>query len=751
MSDARVSASARTCIATFAASLAAFLLAGCGADDPLAGVRELQLEGNYQASLEPAREAFERQPDDPETQYRYGMALGRTGEMSLAQFSLRKAMESPEWRVQAGLELAAMELLTDNAEGAVEVANQVLESQPDHVDGLLLRSRAWAMSRSHYDRSLADADRVRELDPGNIEALSLRAVSLIALSRLDEAEEAMAQLDASARDAESEEQIAGFCAMRALFAKEKGELDKAEQLFDECVEAHPNDPDVVKESLKFFDEQHRPDHGVEILRKALADAPAQSQIRRMLAERLRQSGKVSEAEQILREGTELENPGRAVVAWVDLADHFHAVEDDQAAAEALSRAVQIAGAQADPELLFNFADALVMAGRFDDAHAVAGRITVPAQRELVEGRIALDEGKPADALAHFSAGLRLWPDNAVARYYAARAAEALGDYDRAVAEYRYSLRAGSDATDARLRLGRLQEALGQNELALGAAQHDNDRSPAGLEADLLALRVAGRSGNAQALGSLLSRYHDQPAQRAQAFAAAAEGVRDRLGPKAAATGIERAKELDLTDPRDAAALRIFVDCLVAAGETTQALAAAKAALAKHPEPAVFYEIQGAALEASGAGADAVRAAYARAVELDPGRSARALAGLARLAAASDVATALEDYRLAAAADPHDAAPLRASAELLLAQGRQEEAEARLAEAVARDPYDGASAARLAGLLLDRGGDLDRALALAKAAARFERSAESEALLARVYERRGEPLPAKAAPPAAPQP
>ena len=91
MSDARVSASARTCIAMFAASLAAFLLAGCGADDPLAGVRELQLQGNYPASLEPARAAIERQPDDPETQYRYGMALGRTGEMSVAQFALRKA------------------------------------------------------------------------------------------------------------------------------------------------------------------------------------------------------------------------------------------------------------------------------------------------------------------------------------------------------------------------------------------------------------------------------------------------------------------------------------------------------------------------------------------------------------------------------------------------------------------------------------------------------------------------------------
>src|SRR4029453_18162575 len=163
----------------------------------------------------------------------------------------------------------------------------------------------------------------------------------------------------------SEQYIGGICAMRARFAREKGDLEKAEQLFGECVAAHPNDPDVLKEALDFFDFRKQPERSLEVLRKALADAPMSNQVRRMLAERLRGAGKVAEAGQVLREGTQLENPIVAQAAWVDLADHLHALEDHAAAAEALTQAVKLAGDRADPQLLFDYADALVIAGRFD--------------------------------------------------------------------------------------------------------------------------------------------------------------------------------------------------------------------------------------------------------------------------------------------------------------------------------------------------------------------------------------------------
>jgi tetratricopeptide (TPR) repeat protein len=743
------------------AALAA-ALASCGSSDPVADVRDLQAQGRFDESLEPARALTEASPGNPEVLYLYGRALVRTRQMSLAQFPLRKAMESPDWLVPAGLELAGAELATDNAESAIEATSRILEAQPEHLEALLLRSRARAQDRRHYDEALADADRALEVDPGNFEAMMLRVVSLLGLERVEDAEKGLAELETAARDTDSASDIGRVCGMRALLTKEKGDREGAERLFDECLAAHPADATVIQEAIKFFDEGRKPERVVEILRKALAEAPSSSSVRRALADRLRARGEAAESERVLREGTELGTPGLAQEAWVDLGNHFHALGDDAAAATALERAVEIGGAQTDPQLRFDYADALVMAERYDEALAAARELTVPAQRALVEGRVALEQGRAAEALAHFDEGLRLWPDNPVARYYAALAAEAVGDFDRAAAELRYSIRAGVATTDARLRLARLHLAEGADDLAVAVAMHDIDRSPAAFENHLVGIRAAARGGQRPALKAGLARFKDRPVERARVLAAAAEGIRERRDAAAAVRLLRGAEGLDLTDPAQADALRVLVACLAEAGDAAGALEAAKAALATHPDAAVLHAIHGQALAAGGASNDSVRTAYARALELDADL-AEALLGLARVAAASgDAAAALDLYAKAAAADPENAEPLRASAELLVAQGQAQQAEARLAQALARNPYDGRAAAQLAALLLERGAELDRALALAKAAARFGGGSEAQRLLARVHERRGEPELAKAAaekaarppaakPPAQPEP
>jgi tetratricopeptide (TPR) repeat protein len=526
--------------------------------------------------------------------------------------------------------------------------------------------------------------------------------------------------------------------MRATFAKEKGDLEAAERLFDEALEAHPADFLLVREALEFFDRQGRPERGVEILREALAELPTAGLFRRSLADRLRQSGDVAGAEQVLREGTGLENPAVAVESWVDLANHHHALGDYSAAAEALERAVAIQGTR-DPQLVFDYADALVMAERYDQALEVARGMQVAAHRDLVEGRVALEQGRAAEALARFDAALRWWPDNEVARYYAALAAEGTGDFDRAIAEYRYSIRADPNATDARLRLARLHEAEGAGDLALVVLQHDSARNPAGFDAELVAVRVTARLGRGRQLRAHLARLAKQPGALGPSIAAAAEGVRDRQGPAAAADFIRDREQLDLTDPRNAEALRVLVGCLVDAGRAGEALAAARAAVAKHPDAAAFHAALAEALRASTAPAEQVRGAWSRALELDGDHSAAALAGLAQLAAESgDAAGALDLYARAAAEDPEDASALRASAELLVALGRREEAEAQLEQALERDPYHGATAVRLAELLLERDAELDRALLLARRGVRFGGRASAEPLVARILERRGGP-------------
>jgi tetratricopeptide (TPR) repeat protein len=361
---------------------------------------------------------------------------------------------------------------------------------------------------------------------------------------------------------------------------------------------------------------------------------------------------------------------------------------------------------------------------------------VRPHRDLVEGRVALEQGRPAEALERFGAALRLWPDNQVARYYAAGAAERAGDFDRAIAEYRYSIRSDPDATDARERLARLHEAEGAGDLGLAVLRHDSRRSPAGLDADLLAVRLTARLGRARQLGALLADLAGR-GELGAAVAAAAEGLRAREGPALAADWVLEAPRLDLEDPRNADALRTLVDCLAEAGRAKEALGRVEPALAKHPDVAAFHSIHAAALRATGAPPEAVRAAYARALELDPEHSAAALVGLARLAAeAGDPAAALDLYARAAVLEPEDATPPRAAAELLLSLGRREEAEQQLEQALEREPHRGEAAVRLAELLLERNAELDRALELAQRGVRFGGGVPAQEMVARVLEQRG---------------
>jgi tetratricopeptide (TPR) repeat protein len=699
-----------------AATAVAALLAApaCSQRDPLEDVRAQQAAGNYAATLEPLRALIEAKPDDPELHYLHGMALMRTSQPSLAAWSLRKAMEDPAWLSRAGLQLAASAMLTGNAEVAIETTGKLLEAEPENVAALVLRAEAKAASRRDYEGALADADRALELDPDEQNAMVTRAVALLGLARVDDAEKAIAELERRVLEADlGSEAGARFCLVRATFLKEKGDAKSAETGIEGCLEKYPKDGRVVGEAIEFHDAAGNAERSLAILRASLAAAPEATGYRVALAMRLEQAGAREEAEQLLREGTESKEPALASISWVDLANLYASREDFGASAGALAKAISLSP-DPRPELLFQHAETLLLAGRNAEARAEAERLGVPAHRELVLARALLAEGKPQEALARFDAGLALWPDNGIARYYAARAAEQLGDFDRAIAEYRYAIRAGIDQTDARYRLARLHEAERAYDLAIVAARHTSATVPADPEAERVALRILARLGRLHEARDVIALRSRQPERWGPTVAAMAEGLAQSQGAAAAAKLVRETEALDLREPRNADALRALVRFLCEAGDAVGARAAADAAIAAHPDVAAFHALRGDALAQAGAPAADVRAAYERALALDAGH-VPALAGLARLAAASnDVEGALALYARLGEVDTTelgDGAPRRAWAELLLAQGRKDEAAARLADLLLLDPYDGSAAARLAEL---RGGDAS----LSKRAERF---------------------------------
>ena len=76
---------------------------------------------------------------------------------------------------------------------------------------------------------------------------------------------------------------------------------------------------------------------------------------------------------------------------------------------------------------------------------------MPAQRHLILGRVAQERRQHAKALVEFAEAAKVWPNNAFARYYTALSAEHVGDFDRALEEYRYASVVGRARTRARAR------------------------------------------------------------------------------------------------------------------------------------------------------------------------------------------------------------------------------------------------------------------------------------------------------------
>jgi tetratricopeptide (TPR) repeat protein len=730
-----------------AALLVCLAFSGCDEVDPLEALRQQQAAGDYEGSVEPLRELLAVRPDDPEVNFLYGRALAFT-QPNLAMWSLREAMKDPEWLVPAGTQLALLALAAGDYNEVAEITGAILEREPDNVRVLMMRANAYAHSKQNPDLALAGARRILELDPHATEAYEPLILALLGLDRFEEAREALAEAGRLLVELETDEAVrAWHCATTAMFEQESGDLAQARETWIACLAAHPIDLDVVSSAVGFYDSQGEPVRSLEVLRAALEGDPASQFFRVSLAQRLQASGDTAEAEAVLREATRSEDPELAALGWMDLGQFRRALGEYGAAADAMERALELVreSGSVAPQLLFEYADALVLADRFVRALEVAETLPVPAHRELIRGRVAQERRDPARALEAFDEALRLWPDNPWARYYAALAAQELGDFERALAEFRNAVRIEPGATDARTRGAALLLAQGKAESALIMLQTQMEEVPLEIEGQLLAMRLSGFLGDTVAVAKYFEMIEaSRPARAGQALAEAAEGLVRRSGPALALDMLRTAPGVDFSDPRYAPALRAIVRFSHRAGETAEARVEVQAIFAAQPDSGEIQAIRGLDLELSGAPAEAVRAAYARALELEPG-NAWALAGLGRLASGADPEAALSFFDRAASADPSDPGPKLQAARALVASGELERAERRLDALLLEHPFEAEAAAECARLDLERGVATPRTLERARRAVRFGGGADALELLSRVHAQRDEPdLAARAA-------
>lgn len=730
----RTHARSRTRAAALACLLAVVALA-CGGDESLDQLRALQAKGDFTATVEPLRRLVDAHPDDPEASYLYGIALLNTGAPDRAIWAIRKAAASPAWKRPAGLALANAAFAAQEWENAIRSANELLEDDPDDVDALLVRANARLENHDDLESVIADLDRVIELRPDDVNARIARVSTLIAMGRVDEAAEGITALEDEAKASDVPEPLrAQVCAIAAAFANDRGRHDEAKAKFEACLEQFPRNMAVVGEYVDFLDQRQMPEAANAVMRATLEQSPNDSSIRLSLSRRLVSMKRYEESEALLRAGTQLSNRRAAQDSWAGLADHFVALDDLPAAAAAYEKSYALIEAPTAMDTL-TLGDVLARAGRNDEALEVAQRLENDAYRGLIEARVHLNRGDPAAALARLDDVLPLWPNNPGARYWAARAAERMGDFDRAIAEYRQSVRSNPAFSDAGLRLALILEAEGRGEDAWAAMNRfvgDHRNSDEGAA---LSIRLASRFGPEDRLKAVVINLRNQPTWPA-AVAARAEYVASTGNLEGAVKTILEGSDLDLTRPGNARALRSLVLHLNALDRGPEALELVDRALARSPDADALHEARGAALALLGRDEEA-REAFERALAIDA-RNALAHLGIARLDAKSgDLGAALVAYDRAAHLDP-DLEPAYAEAALRLAEaGRGVEAEARWAALLDELPHDATAALALARLRHERGLDDERTVELARRAVHFRAGKEGLRLLATVLDARGE--------------
>ena len=712
-------------------ALVGLLLGGCYNDPEtrLAEIRAIQAGGRFDESIKPLRVLLTADPDQPEANYLLGVALVQTGRASLALWPLMKATNSEEYGVQAGLLLTATLISQDSHEEAIRAINRVLERDPDNRVALYGRAQA-LLGAARPDAALEDAEHILTLKPGDAHGYAIKMSSLVDLKRFDEAEASQLELIKITEEGTSVDKAARACGILARFYADQGDNDKSQQTHEVCLEKYPAHPMVRSWASSFYIITDQADKAIEIWRGAVDSNPENFDLRSTLADMLADNGAVEEAEALMENSAKLFDTARA---YQKLSNLYRQNNKPEEARKALQTA--LSRTKREPDVLrFTVGDLFIEEGDLDSAEEVAKSLKEPSYRHLLTGAILLARDKPAEALQKLDEALRLWPNNARARYLAGVAAQRSGNHDRATVEFRESVRASETETDASLQLARIYFTMGKFKIARQfAARHVQNRPLDKPDAHIIDARSADKLGDLESAYRVLDALQ-QTIFAGDAIAERATLVSEHEGLAQAIDVIEKS-DLDLADSANLVALQTYIKLLFAADRKGDAVAAASALYERNPESAIAMETKGRTLALEGRIHEA-SALIDAAIAQDP-ELASALEAKGNLTARTgDLDTALTYFDRAAAIGRGDPDYAYSAAMLVRSQGKTEDYVARLRKIAKRQPGHVPATNDLAWHLAETDSELDLALTLATRASSMQPDADTLDTLGWVQLKRG---------------
>ena len=574
-------------------------------------------------------------------------------------------------RDDAGVQMkaATMLLLAGQFDDAETRVRAVLERDPKHADAHVLLGNILARQKD-IDGAIAQIEEAIDVDP-------TRGTSYSNLG-----------------------------AMRLA----QGDREAARTAFEKAVAIDPKSIEA-RLALAMFQLQMSDVAGAEqSLNAALGIDARHALANRMLASLYLASGRAPQAEPYIKAYVEATPSDRAAFT---LADYYVAVNRLNEARAALQPLTAKETTASDAEVRLARLDyATDRAAAHQRLDALIARRADHLDARLTKARWLLVENKPAEALPHAQAAVKVMPTSAAAHYAVGMAHAGMQDIDAAMASYNEVLRLNPRAASAQLQLSRLQLARGAVSETVQLAESALKNAPGSPEARLtLAAGLVAQREFARSEPMIAALQKDYPnVAVVEALAGRQHLAKQNLA--LARVSYERAVKLD---PKSQPAIAGLTAIDLLEKKNEDARHRVDAYLAHSPNDVQMMLLASRVYLAANDAAAAEKS-LRRVIELAPAES-RAYAMLGSLYAAQQrLPEARDQFDRLADRNPKSVSARTLAAMLSHTRNELDDAKKRYQAILDLDANAAVAANNLAWIIAEEGKDLDAALRLAERAA-----------------------------------
>jgi len=619
---------------------------------------------------------------------------------------------------QAHYQLGQTYLKLGDSSRAFQELSRTVELAPDnyraHIDlaNLLVTARNpdGSPNADYVKQARIHLDLLREKQPQNPEVFEAWADYYSAQNNVGAALQEMQK--AIAADPNRSESYLNL----ALLELRSNLLDQAESSFKKAAELDPKATNAQLALGGFYQSRNRMPEAEQQYKHAIGLAPKDPTPRAALVRLYMVEGKKADAEALLKQA-KIDLPDNSD-GYRMLGDFYYATGDlDKATAEYSSL---FSEHPKDARVKRNYIQILILNNRLDEANKLNDELLKANPHDVdalvYRGQIQVHRNDAAGAVDALQQAIKNDPSNAVAHYQLSIAFVMQHNEARAESELREAVRLRPDYTDAQLALVTLERNRGDADAVMQTAQQIISGAPQSPDGYLFrALAEIARQKYSDAQLDLTKAMGLAPGSATPYIQMGNLYLLQKQSTEALKF-YQQALDKDATSND---ALRGIMKVYLLQKQPDQAIAAARAQIAKSPNSSGFYDLLGTALFESRKDLSGADAAFRKAIELDKNNSDALLKlGQVQVAQGSgSVNQALATYQQSIKDHPREIAFYILAGEMYESQSDWDNAKVMYQKALEIQPDHPLASNNLAYLMLQHGGNVDVALAMAQTARR----------------------------------